>query len=207
MALLQIKKLTKQQFIDIALCPIIFFSIALAIVSFSPEGPALFRYQPELIAEGQWWRLLSAHFTHSTWHHFFLNMLGLAILSVLFSQVATWQRWLSLAIFSSLFCSLCFYFLEDDYYSYVGMSDILHGVILAYAFLDYRYFKFGNIILITGCIGKVIWEQSPWYFEASAEFIGGRVATESHFYGAISGIIIGSVFLFLRHQKEKQIKL
>lgn len=205
MALLNIKKITRQEFINIVLCPAIFFIIALSIIGVGSHGPLLFRYDQELIANGEWWRMLSAHFTHSTWNHFFLNMLGLGILSILFSQVATWQRWLSLGFFSSLFCSLCFYFLADDDYIYVGMSDILHGVIIAYAFLDYRYFKFGNIILITGTIGKVLWEQSPWYIETSGDFIGGRVATESHFYGVISGLIIGCVFLYVRQRKEKQL--
>jgi rhomboid family GlyGly-CTERM serine protease len=190
-----LKNLSREQFINIVLCPFAFFLIALAIISFSPEGPMLFRYDQQAVAQGEWWRFLSSHFTHSTWNHFFLNMLGLAILTVLFSQVATWRKWLSVAFFSSLFCSACFYFFAGNYYIYVGMSDILHGVIIAYAMCDYKHFKLGNIILIVGTLGKVIWEQSPWYIEASGDFIGGRVATESHFYGAISGIIIGVAFL------------
>jgi len=205
MLLTSLKTLSKTQIINIVMCPSIFFIIALCIISFSPEGPLLFRYDGELVAEGEWWRMISAHFTHSTWNHFFLNMIGLAILSVLFSQVATWQRWLTLGFFSSLFCSACFYFFSGKDYIYVGMSDILHGVIIAYALLDYKYFKLGNIILIGGTIVKVIWEQSPWYVETSGEFIGGRVATESHFYGVISGLLIGCIFLYVRYREEKQL--
>jgi len=196
-------KLTKQQFINVVFCPLGFFLIALCIIAFSPEGPMLMQYDQLAIKEGEWWRFITAHFTHSTWNHFFLNMLGLGIMAVMFAQVATLSRWLIIMIFSSLFCSLGFLLFGGDDYAYVGMSDVLHGVIIAYAFLDYKYFKPGNFILITGTFAKVIWEQSPYYVESSGDFIGGRVATESHFYGAISGLILGLFFLWLEKYKQK----
>lgn len=194
--------LSKQYLLDVIALPLLFFCVALAITSFKPEAPILFRYDALAIQDGEWWRLLSAHFTHSTWNHFALNMLGLFIMSYLFSQVATWLRWLSLMIFVSLFSSACFYFFQSNDYIYVGMSDTLHGVIIAYALLDFKNFKLGSSILIVGTLGKVIWEQTPFYVEASAEFIGGRVATESHFYGAIGGLILGLVFLFLEKRNQ-----
>lgn len=194
--------LSKQYLLDVIALPLLFFCVALAITSFKPEAPILFRYDALAIQNGECWRLLSAHLTHSTWNHFALNMLGLFIMSYLFSQVATWWRWLSLMIFVSLFSSACFYFFQPDDYIYVGMSDTLHGVIIAYALLDFKNFKLGSSILIAGTLGKVIWEQTPFYVEASAEFIGGRVATESHFYGAIGGLILGLVFLFLEKRNQ-----
>ncbi len=198
-------KLDKQYFIDVIMLPLLFICISFAITSFKPEAPILFRYDTVAVQNGDWWRLLTAHFTHSTWNHLALNMLGLIIMSYLFSQVATWWRWLSLMIFVSLFCSICFYLFQGDEYIYVGMSDTLHGIIIAYALLDYKNFKLGSSILIAGTLGKVIWEQTPWYIEASAEFIGGRVATESHFYGTIGGLLLGLVFLFLEKQKSQKL--
>ena len=198
-------KLDKQYFINVIMLPLLFICISFAITSFKPEAPILFRYDTVAVQNGDWWRLLTAHFTHSTWNHLALNMLGLIIMSYLFSQVATWWRWLSLMIFVSLFCSICFYLFQGDEYIYVGMSDTLHGIIIAYALLDYKNFKLGSSILIAGTLGKVIWEQTPWYIEASAEFIGGRVATESHFYGTIGGLLLGLVFLFLEKQKSQKL--
>lgn len=195
-------KINKDQFINAALCPLIFFFIALTIIGIGPEGPLLMQYDQIAVKEGQWWRILSAHFTHSTWNHFFLNMLGLGIMAVMFAQVATVFRWIAIMLFGSLFCSLGFFLFGADDYAYVGMSDVLHGVIIAFAFLDFKHFKFGNFILITGTLGKVIWEQTPYYVETSGEFIGGRVATESHFYGAISGLMMGLFFLWLEKHKQ-----
>jgi len=199
-------KFNKQQLLDVFAFPFLFLCISLLITSFKPEAPILFRYDSLAIQEGEWWRMITAHFTHSTWNHLALNMLGLVIMSYLFSQVATWRRWLSLMIVVSIFCSVCFYIFQGDDYIYVGMSDTLHGVIVAYALLDYKNFKLGSSILIIGTLGKVIWEQTPWYVEASAEFIGGRVATESHFYGAIGGLILGLVFLLLERRKMNKAK-
>ncbi len=181
--------------LNVVLCPAVFFFIALAIISARPEGPLLFRYDQYDVTQGELWRIISAHFTHRTWEHFGLNMLGLGILSVLFAQVATWSRWLIIFLFSSLFCSVGFYLFGGPNYAYVGMSAVLHGVIIAYAFLDFKHFKIGNLILIVGALAKVLWEQSPWYVEASSDFIGGRIAIESHLYGAISGLILGIAFV------------
>ena len=196
-------KINRTHFINALLCPLIFFLIALTIIALSPEGPMLMQYDQIAVKQGQWWRIISAHFTHSTWNHFFLNMLGLGIMAVMFAQVATVSRWISIMIFSSLFCSLGFFLFGSDDYAYVGMSDVLHGVIIAYAFLDYKHFKLGNVILITGTFAKVLWEQSPYYVESSGEFIGGRVATESHFYGAVSGLILGLFFVWREKHKQK----
>lgn len=184
----------KKFLLNVVLLPLLFFIIAVSITAFKPEGPELLRYDQFAIQQGEWWRFLTAHFTHSTWNHLLLNMLGLIIMSYLFLHVASWQRWLSIMFFGSLFCSACFYFFAGESYIYVGMSAVLHSVIIAFAILDYKNFKLGSIILLVGTLAKVIWEQSPWYIESSGEFIGGRVATESHFYGAIAGLILGLVF-------------
>lgn len=181
--------------LNVVLLPLLFFFIAVSITAFKPEGPELLRYDQFAIQHGEWWRFLSAHFTHSTWNHLLLNMLGLFIMSYLFLHVATWRRWLGIMFFGSLFCSTCFYFFAGESYIYVGMSAVLHSVIITFAILDYKNFRLGSIILITGTLAKVIWEQSPWYIESSGDFIGGRVATESHLYGTIAGVILGLMFL------------
>jgi rhomboid family GlyGly-CTERM serine protease len=199
-------KINKTVFVNVVLCPLLFFLLALTIVAFKPEGPALFRYDFYDIQNGEWWRFISAHLTHNTWNHFFLNMLGLAIMAYLFMAVATWQRWLIIMIGGSVFSSTCFYFLKSEDYNYVGMSDVLHGVIIAFAMLDYKNFKLGSLILIAGTIGKVIWEQSPWYIETSGEFIGGRVAIDSHLYGTIAGLVFGCLFLLIEMKKPNSPK-
>ena len=87
--------------VNVLLLPAIFFMICLAVIAAGPEGPLFFRYERVAVQNGEWWRLLTSHFTHSTWNHFFLNMMGLLIITFMFSEVATWRRWLSLVVFSS----------------------------------------------------------------------------------------------------------
>ncbi len=193
--------MNKNTFINVALCPLLFFLIALAIISI-PDAPEFFRYKQIEIHNGQWWRFVTAHFTHTTWNHFFLNMSGLGIMAYLFAQVSTWKNWLVIMLVGSIFCSTCFYFFGDEDYNYVGMSDILHTAIVAYAMLDFKYFKIGNAILIVGTLAKVIWEQSPWYIETTAELIGGKVATDSHLYGTLIGLILGGLLLWMRFRRE-----
>lgn len=194
----------KTYLLNVLFLPVLYFLICLSITASGPEGPWFFRYERIAIENGEWWRIITSHFTHSTWNHFALNMTGLMILTFMFTEVATFWRWLILAIFCSLFCSFCFLLFVPEMHAYVGMSDILHGFLIAYAMLDFKHFKLGNTVLLAGTIGKVIWEQTPYYVEATGAFIGGRVATESHFFGAISGLILGAVFLFWEYRVQQK---
>ncbi|HEX8784094.1 MAG TPA: hypothetical protein VF764_12020, partial [Steroidobacteraceae bacterium] len=42
-------------------------------------GRALLRYERSALADGEWWRLLSAHVVHLDLRHALLNVVGLAL--------------------------------------------------------------------------------------------------------------------------------
>lgn len=82
------------------------------------------------------------------------------------------------------------YFMTPNVNHYVGLSAILHGVIVAGAILDLKRDRVANLILLIGVSVKISWEQSPYYIDDMSEFIGGNVLVESHLMGALVGLVV-----------------
>jgi membrane associated rhomboid family serine protease len=89
-----------------------------------------------------------------------------------------------------------------DYY--VGLSGVLHGLLLVAPFVSPFYSR-----VIAGCfllviVSKVVWEQSSWYDDmAMAGMIGGRVEANAHLLGVIAGLIFLLVYYVHAYLQEK----
>lgn len=117
-------------------------------------------------------------------------MLGLALVSGLFLRSLTPLWWLGLMLPGSILVGGLLYFMTPNVNYYVGLSAILHGVIVAGAVLDFKRDRVANLILLVGVSVKIIWEQSPYYMDDMSEFIGGNVLVESHFLGTVVGLVV-----------------
>jgi len=155
-----------------------------------PASTDLLRFNRSAIAAGEWWRLLSGNFCHLGWAHLGVNVLGLALVSGLFLRSLTPLWWLGLMLPGSILVGGLLYFMTPNVNYYVGLSAILHGVIVAGAVLDFKRDRVANLILLVGVSVKIIWEQSPYYMDDMSEFIGGNVLVESHFLGTVVGLVV-----------------
>jgi len=59
------------------------------------------RFNRELVEQGEVWRLFTGHIVHLNWSHWALNMAGLAIVAFFFSSHASLKQWLSVIIVSA----------------------------------------------------------------------------------------------------------
>ncbi|NRB40068.1 MAG: rhombosortase [Pseudomonadales bacterium] len=160
---------------------------------------------PQAINDGEIWRVLSAHFIHINWNHFAMNMAGTALCIAVFRFDVAPKHWLISAIFISLFSSLFLYLSYQPQQSYVGFSDTLHGwlVIGMLAMLSKEPKLAG--IMLTVFIGKLLYEN--FVEPPSAHLLAGsRVATESHLFGAMGGLVYSFIYnKELRHFSLTQI--
>jgi rhomboid family GlyGly-CTERM serine protease len=147
------------------------------------------RYDRQAIAAGQWWRLVSAHFIHLGWSHLALNLAGLALGTWLFGADRSPRRWLVATAVSAAACGLGLYWFSPSVGWCVGLSGVLHGLMVVgfggWVLAGERW----AIVLLGIVIGKMAWEQlggdMPW----AAAMAGGRVITAAHVWGAAGGAL------------------
>ena len=167
----------------------------------------LFRYNRELIEQGDIWLLFTGHLLHLNWAHFWMNMAGLLLVVLLFAPYYSSRYWLWLLLFSMLFCGLALFLFNPELMFYVGLSGVLHGLFVAGAIKEYRHYPKSGMILMFLIVLKLVWEQLAGALPGSESMAGGRVLVDAHLYGAIAGLIFSSLHQFIhihdRHQDRQ----
>jgi len=135
------------------------------------------RYSREKIENGEYWRLLTAHFVHLGWNHLWLNMLSLLMIWELTTKSYSFV-WILICGFG---ISLGLWLFSPEVIWYVGLSGILHGLFAAVAWQRYP-------ILLVLLIAKLMWEQLYGALPTTANLTGGAVIVDAHLYGAIIGM-------------------
>ena len=180
--------------------------IAVLAIGGEPWINAL-RYDRAAIAAGEWYRLLTGNLVHlpgntiewNGWHfhgpwHLFLNELGVLVLVLLCPERLSMLVWLRRTVFLGLGMSLGLYFFAPDMFWYVGLSGAMHGFFvlgLVPQAVKKDIVALGCLTYLLGKLGYELYAGAP----VSDEYaIGGKVALESHLWGAISALVYGVVF-------------
>ena len=149
-----------------------------------------FRFNRELVEQGDVWLLLSGHIVHLNWPHWLLNMAGLAVVAFFFSSHASVKQWLTVIIVSACMINIGLWWLMPEIRSYVGLSGVLHGLFLYGALREIRFYPTSGYVLTCVLIAKLVWEFFNGALPGSEDMTGGRVLTEAHLLGAIGGILV-----------------
>lgn len=180
-----------------------FLGICLLLVvveSFGDDGRAWLRYERALIAEGEWWRLLSGHLVHLGWSHLALNVMGLALMWALFYEDYPLRHWALILIGALIAIDSGFFFIERELRWYVGLSGILHGVMAAGTLAHLRRREPDAWILLPFLVGKLLYEQWVGTMPYSLESASGPVVVDAHLYGTL-GAVAAALALGLRRQR------
>lgn len=166
--------------------------LAVLAVLLLPEldGPAAreaFSYQRAALSQGQWWRVLSAHFVHLDFEHAALNGMGLVLMWALFARDYAPLRWLAIYLGCCLAVSAGLWFFSPRVIWYVGASGVLHGVMAAGTLAHMRRGDLDGWILALFIIGKLAYEQ----FAGALPFAGSPdTVVDAHLYGALGGLAL-----------------
>lgn len=154
------------------------------------------------IDEGQWWRLLTAHFVHLSPMHLFGNAMGVILLGYIAGRSLSNALGFALLCWCLLVVGGGLYIFADYLERYVGLSGVLHGLILVAPFVSPFYSRriaFSFLVLV---VAKVLWEQSSFYDDMSmVGMIGGRVEANAHLLGAIAGLVFLLAYYLFRFVK------
>lgn len=156
-----------------------------------------------IVAQGEWWRLITAHLVHLNVSHLWLNVAGLALVAVFFHGYCRIREWLALLLFSMLVIGLSLLLLDKQLDYYVGLSGVLHGLFVMGAWRETRHYPVAGYTLLILVTAKLAWEQSMGPMPGSESMTGGKVAVNAHLYGAVSA----ALFLLLHqvvHVNDRQ---
>ncbi|QOL24723.1 rhombosortase [Thalassotalea sp. LPB0316] len=169
--------------------PVLVSLIALICFIFESHLFGSLGYSHMAISEGQVWRLLSGHFFHANDNHLIMNLMGLWCLWLLHGDYYHYRNMAALYLISAITTGLGMFYFDPDVEIYVGLSGILHGVLIWGALKDIQHKYNMGYLLLFATIGKIGFEQ---YFGASDEvvkLIEMNVAVNAHLFGAIGGVL------------------
>jgi rhomboid family GlyGly-CTERM serine protease len=153
----------------------------------------LLRYDRAALMQGQWWRLLSGHLVHLGWSHLALNLAGLALVWALVGDRLSTLRWLVVITASALGISVGLLAFHPELAWYVGLSGILHALLVAGSLAALRSGDGRAALLLILVWAKLIWEQLAGPLPGSVASAGGAVIVDAHFYGGLVGTLCGGL--------------
>src|SRR5690606_11652908 len=169
--------------------PLFLTAISLLVSLAGTEGQSRLRYEREGIADSQLWRLLTGHFAHLGFSHMLLNVAGLALVWLLVGSAWTLWQWAFITFVSLAVIDLGFWFFDPGLTWYVGLSGLLHSMLVAGIIGRIRAAPGESFALGVIVLAKVAWEQFAGPLPGSESSAGGAVVVNAHLYGAIAGII------------------
>lgn len=166
----------------------------------------LFAYQRQGVLNGEYWRILTGHFTHWGFVHWLLNLFAWVLIWLYGRAVCSVFEWLVALTVCSAGVSLGLLVFLPDLQVYVGFSGTLHGVLVVIAILSIRYPHYAVMGWAVLCFitVKLIYEAIYGATPATAELVQIHVITEAHLYGAISGTFVGTLLFGLSSTHNKK---
>ncbi|NLU69492.1 rhomboid family intramembrane serine protease [Streptomyces sp. HNM0574] len=137
----------------------------------------------EGVAEGQWYRLVSAMFLHQEVWHVLMNMLGLWFLGPPLEQALGRVRFIALYLLSGLGGSALTYLIADPAQPSLGASGAIFGLFGAAAVLMRRLRQDMRPILVLLAVNLVL--TFTWSGIAWEAHVGGLVAGAAIAYGMV----------------------
>lgn len=191
--------------------PVLVIGVSTLLGLIDGHGQNIFPYTRADINAGELWRLISGHFIHLGWSHFFLNIGGLLAIWFVYGQYLPRVAWFAAFIGLAFAISGAFYLLNLDLQHYVGLSGVLYGILTIVTIrvlFDFsiwqhsKFFYFGSLIIFGYIILRISYEQFYGPVPLSQRATPGNVIVDAHLYGVVFGIIVGLI-LALRIGKPR----
>lgn len=169
--------------------PLILMSLSVCVALAGDGLAEVLRYQRDAIFAGEWWRLLTGHIVHLGWSHLVLNVLGLGLVWALVGHAFSLRIWWWLVVSSLLGISYGLLLWLPGLMWYVGLSGLLHSLLLAGSLQQALRGDREGIALLLIVLAKVSWELWQGPLPGSREAAGGEVVVQAHALGCLSGAL------------------
>lgn len=169
-------------------------SLCLLAAFAGDAGREWLRWDRAAIADGEIWRLLTGHLVHMNKSHFWLNAVGLVLVWLLVGERFSCRGWLWIIAVALAGTDLGFWFLDPQLQWYVGMSGLLHGLLVAGLIMGLQSDRRESLLIGAFVIAKLIFEQLSGSLPGSEMASGGPVIVNAHLYGSISAALAAAVY-------------
>jgi len=175
--------------------------LALACAGLQAAGVAPWlRYDRVAIAAGEIWRLISGNLVHLGAGHLAVNIAGVALVALLVGRHLSVRAWLVAFVLCCLTTTGGLWWLSPDVRWYVGLSGVLHGLLVAGAARaaargPERVFNAAVLAVVTAKLG---WEQFAGALPGTSRLAGGSVVVDAHLFGAVGGLAFAAVLVVTR---------
>ncbi|WP_047046717.1 rhombosortase [Vibrio mexicanus] len=166
-------------------------SLACLGLQFEPLH-SLVIWHRDLVANGQWWRIVTGNFTHTNFNHLAMNLAGLWLILSLFKPQT--HRWLAVLFTSAFAVGISAEY--SQFTTYAGLSGVLHGLFGYFAFKEALSGRKSSYILVLGLLAKIAWEQYSGPSQSIGAMINATVATEAHLVGAATGLFLAALSFY-----------
>ncbi|WP_416305561.1 rhombosortase [Neptunicella sp. SCSIO 80796] len=169
--------------------PLAILIISFCLYAFGNVANQWFGYDRVLVEQHQYWRLITGNLLHTNLYHLLLNASGLLLLWALHGEYYRTLHYLALFTFCGVICTSGIYLFAEDLRWYVGLSGILHGLLVWGACQDIQHrLKSGWLLLLVVWI-KIAYEQFVGPNAELAKLIEANIATDAHLFGACGGLL------------------
>jgi rhomboid family GlyGly-CTERM serine protease len=147
-------------------------------------GRLALRYDRDALAQGQLWRLLTAHWVHLGPRHALVNVLGFALMWALFVRDYSARQWLLIVLAAVAAIDAGLWLWDSTIRWYVGSSGVLHGILAAGTLAQLKRREPRGLLLAALIAGKLLYEQrfGPLSFSGST-----AVVVDAHLFGVLGG--------------------
>jgi rhomboid family GlyGly-CTERM serine protease len=168
--------------------PAIVTAFSLLFECAADAGRLALRFDRAGITGGEYWRLLTGHLVHLGWGHLALNVLGLFLVWSICGRAFSARGWCVVLLLVLAGTDAGLWFLDPQLEWYVGLSGLLHGMLMAG--IVALLLKGSRDLLLLGLLvaAKVIWEQLIGPLPGSEGLAGAAVVVNAHLYGALAGV-------------------
>lgn len=138
-----------------------------------------------LIAEGEWWRIITSMFLHGGFMHVLFNMFSLFLFGPELENIAGKIRFLTV-YFLGIFGAAATFVTQDALYASVGASGAIFGIIGAFgALVFYTHKSFPQLrqIILPIIVISVI-----------MTFLQPNINAAAHLGGLVAGFVLGLVY-------------
>ena len=148
------------------------------------------RYQRADLLHGELWRALTAHLVHAGWAHLLPDLAGLFIICSLPATPEAFapRRLLPALAWIGIFISGGLLLWDPNLRWYVGLSGVLHGLLVMLLPRLWRENTLVGALLTVGVTAKLIAEQATGASLGTEALVGVPVVIDAHLLGALGAV-------------------